>query len=108
MPRLREAIRLIGEVLAAEEAGGPTTTLPHPLERLVDMLAERAAVKVAACQERDRKRLFSITEAAEYLALSHAQVYRLVASGRLNCVREGRRRLLDRDQLDRWIANRTQ
>jgi excisionase family DNA binding protein len=59
-------------------------------------------------QAREHKRLYSIEDAAEYLSLSATQVYRLAVSGKLPSLREGRRRLIDRDALDAWIANRKQ
>lgn len=76
----------------------------NPFEPLVDLIADRVAAKLVALQERDKKRLYSLQEAAGYLSLSAAQVYRLVVSGKLRSLREGRRRLIDRNELDRWIA----
>jgi excisionase family DNA binding protein len=78
----------------------------NPFEPLVDLIADRVAARLAAMQEREKKRLYSTDEAAQYLSLSAAQVYRLAVSGKLKSIREGRRRLIDRDELDRWIAVR--
>jgi excisionase family DNA binding protein len=78
----------------------------NPFEPLVELIADRVAARLAALQERDKKRLYSTEEAARYLSLSAAQVYRLAVSGKLKSIREGRRRLIDRDELDRWIAVR--
>ena len=78
----------------------------NPFEPLVDLIADRVAARLAAMQERDKKRLYSTDEAARYLSLSAAQVYRLAVSGKIKSIREGRRRLIDRDELDRWIAVR--
>jgi excisionase family DNA binding protein len=78
----------------------------NPFEPLVERIADRVAARLAAMQERDKKRLYSTEEAAQYLSLSSAQVYRLTVSGKLKSLREGRRRLIDRDELDRWIAVR--
>jgi excisionase family DNA binding protein len=75
-------------------------------EPLVELFADRVAARLAAMQERDKKRLYSTEEAARYLSLSSAQVYRLAVSGKIKSLREGRRRLIDRDELDRWIATR--
>jgi excisionase family DNA binding protein len=77
-----------------------------PFEPLVELIADRVATKVVAMQEREKKRLYSTEEAARYLSLSSAQVYRLTVSGKLKSLREGRRRLIDRDELDRWIEIR--
>jgi excisionase family DNA binding protein len=79
----------------------------NPFEPLVDLIADRVAARLAAMQERDKKRLYSTEEAARYLSLSGAQVYRLAVSGKIKSIREGRRRLIDRDELDRWIAVRS-
>jgi excisionase family DNA binding protein len=78
----------------------------NPFEPLVELIADRVAAKLAAIQQREKKRLYSTTEAARYLSLSSAQVYRLTVSGKIKSLREGRRRLIDRDELDRWIAIR--
>ena len=78
--------------------------IENSFEPLLDLIADKVATKVAALQARDRKRLYGLDDAAEYLSLSYAQVYRLVASGKLKSLREGKRILIDRDALDRWIA----
>jgi len=82
------------------------TEATNPFEPLVDLIADRVAARLVAMQERDEKRLYSTEEAARYLSLSSAQVYRLAVSGKIKSLREGRRRLIDRDELDRWIAIR--
>lgn len=79
----------------------------NPFEPLVELIADRVAARLVAMQERDKKRLYSTEEAARYLSLSGAQVYRLTVSGKIRSIREGRRRLIDRDELDRWIAIRS-
>jgi hypothetical protein len=56
----------------------------NPFEPLVELIADRVAARLAAMQERDKKRLYSTDEAARYLSLSGAQVYRLAVSGKLN------------------------
>jgi excisionase family DNA binding protein len=81
-------------------------TQTNPFDPLVDLIADRVAEKLATIQQRETKRLYSIAEAARYLSLSPAQVYRLVVGGKIKSLREGRRRLIDRDELDRWIAVR--
>ena len=50
-----------------------------------------------------KKRLYSIPEAAEYLGRSIWSVRELIWKGSLPCVREGRRIHLDIIDLDRWI-----
>ena len=76
-------------------------------DSLLDRFADLLAAKLIVLQQRDRKRLYSINDAAQYLSLSNAQVYRLVTHGKIKSVREGRRWLIDRDELDRFIAFRT-
>ena len=76
----------------------------NPFDPLVDLIADRVAARIASMHERERKRLYSTQEAARYLSLSVAQVYRLTVSGKVKSLREGRRRLIDRDELDRWVA----
>lgn len=78
----------------------------NPFEPLVELIADRVAARLVSMQEREKKRLYSTDEAARYLSLSNAQVYRLAVSGKLKSIREGRRWLIDRDELDRWIAVR--
>ena len=51
------------------------------------------------------QRLFSIEEAAAYLGISPRSVRTFIAASRLPTIRLGRRVLLDREQLDKWIAS---
>ncbi len=53
------------------------------------------------------KRLFSVEEAAEYLGLAKGHVYNLVWQRRIQCVKLGRRVLLDKAVLDNLIADNT-
>ena len=50
-----------------------------------------------------KKRLYSISESAEYLGRSVWSVRELIYSGRLPCVKVGRRIHLDIVDLDKWI-----
>ena len=50
-----------------------------------------------------KKRLYSVTEAAEYLGRSVWSVRELIWGGKLPCVKVGRRIHLDIVDLDRWI-----
>ncbi len=50
-----------------------------------------------------KKRLYSIRESAEYLGRSVWSVRELIYSGRLPCVKVGRRIHLDIIDLDKWI-----
>lgn len=109
----RTAWTSLGHTLRRCRAAGPCSRVRgkdviegNPFELWADMIADRVAVKITKLQAREKKRLYSIEEAAEYLSLSPAQVYRLAVAGKLKSLREGRRRLVDRDELDRWIAAR--
>ena len=50
-----------------------------------------------------RKRLYSVSEAADYLGRSVWSVRELIWKGSLPCVREGRRVHLDIIDLNQWI-----
>jgi len=52
-------------------------------------------------------RLFSIEQAALYLGISPRSIRTFVATAQLPAIRLGRRVLLDREQLDRWIASQS-
>lgn len=54
------------------------------------------------------RRLLPIAEAADILAISTASVRRLVAAGRLACVRFNRRVLVDTKDLDNFIERSKQ
>jgi excisionase family DNA binding protein len=49
------------------------------------------------------QRLFDAEQAGKYLGRSPWSVRELVRSGRIPCVRDGKRIFLDRLDLDRWI-----
>jgi excisionase family DNA binding protein len=53
--------------------------------------------------ERLRKRLFTITQAAEYLGRSSWAVRAMIWAGKLPAVRDGKRVLVDVHDMDRWI-----
>jgi excisionase family DNA binding protein len=53
--------------------------------------------------ERPQKRLYTIPQAAEYLGRSPWAVRSMIWSGKLLAVRDGKRLLLDVNDLDRWI-----
>ncbi len=52
------------------------------------------------------QRMFSITETAEWLGVSERFVYALIARGDLESFKLGRRRLIDRQDLERFIDDR--
>jgi len=51
---------------------------------------------------------YSIAEAAAMLGIGKTLAYDLIGSGQLPTVTIGRRRLVTRDQLDRFVAELTQ
>ena len=51
------------------------------------------------------KLLFSVRETAAALSLTEWSIYRLLDSGELRGVYQGRRRYVTRDELDRYIAS---
>jgi excisionase family DNA binding protein len=54
-------------------------------------------------ENRLRKRLYTIAEAAEYLGRSSWAVRSMIWAGKLPAVRDGKRILVDVYDLDRWI-----
>lgn len=52
-------------------------------------------------------RLMTVRETAALLRLNEFTVYRMVASRRLPHIRIGRKVLIDRPRLERWIERRT-
>ena len=81
-------------------------TLSVPPE-LVEEIAQRAA---AIALERLRveaetaPRLLTVPEAAEYLRAKPQRVYDLLSDGRLTRKKDGSRVLVDRQELDRYLA----
>ena len=49
------------------------------------------------------QRLLSVEQAAEYLGLSKWEVYKMIEDGTPPCVRRGKRKLVDKKDLDDWI-----
>jgi excisionase family DNA binding protein len=55
------------------------------------------------------KRLYSIPEAAQYLGRTDWGIREMVWAGKIPCVKDGRRVLLDIKDMDKWIeSNRFQ
>lgn len=78
-----------------------TTTLSF--DRLLELLAGKLASKLAKNPSRLYPRLLTIDQAAVYLGRCREAVQRLVSEGKVPTVRDDRRVLLDRLDLDRWI-----
>ena len=81
--------------------------IPVP-ESLIDVLTERAAAEAArritASLELRQTPYLSVSEAAEYLRCSRQRIYDLASSGRLPRVKEGRRVLFHRRDLERLLT----
>lgn len=80
-----------------------STTGNSGLDALADAIAVRVVERMKTQEQRERKRLYSLQEAAEYIGRSYAAVRNLVATGALPSHRRDRRRFIDREDLDRWI-----
>ncbi|WP_420265379.1 helix-turn-helix domain-containing protein [Candidatus Magnetominusculus dajiuhuensis] len=53
--------------------------------------------------ERVKKRLYSIREASEYLGRTVWSIREMIWAGKIACIRDGRRILLDVNDMDLWI-----
>lgn len=53
----------------------------------------------------DERELFSVLEVAQRLGISRAEVAREIARGRLESIKLGRRRLVSRTQLNKYITS---
>ncbi|MBF0517103.1 MAG: helix-turn-helix domain-containing protein [Nitrospirae bacterium] len=53
--------------------------------------------------ERPKKRLYSIMDAAEYLGRTEWSIREMVWAGKIPCIRDGRRILIDVNDMDKWI-----
>jgi excisionase family DNA binding protein len=50
-----------------------------------------------------KPRLISVKDAAEYLAISKREVYNMIANRELKAVVHGRRKMLERADLELWV-----
>jgi len=80
------------------------------MENVTDAIAEVIQRAVAAgvreamnVHDATNRRLFTIEQAAEYLALSKREIWSMIAAEDLPVVARGRRRMLDIRDLDSWI-----
>lgn len=73
------------------------------LHSLIDEIADAVASRLRVVGPIPTRRLVSATEAATYLGLSRREVYNLISSRAIPAVFHGRRRMLDRQDLDDWI-----
>ncbi len=74
-------------------------------DRLLDLLAQRLAIKLCREPSRLYPRLLTVEQAAVYLGRTREAVQGLASSGKLPIVRADRQVFLDRHDLDQWIAD---
>lgn len=72
-------------------------------DKLLELLADKLAVKLSQEPSRLYPRLMTVDQAAVYLGRTREAVQHLVSSGKVPTVRADRRVFLDRHDLDRWI-----
>lgn len=69
-------------------------------QRVAAILRERAPEE----PPRDERRYLSVAEAADYLRCSRQRVYDLCSQGTLRRLKDGTRVLLDRGEIDAYLA----
>lgn len=52
------------------------------------------------------KRYLSMNDASEYLSLSRITLHRLVQSGKMPSYKIGKKRLFDKQELDKWMQTK--
>ena len=72
-------------------------------DRLLDLLADRLAVKLGEDARSLLPRLLTISQVVAYLGLDRTIVEHLIAQHRLPTVRIDKLTLLDRHDIDQWI-----
>jgi excisionase family DNA binding protein len=80
-----------------------TSTGNQGLDALADAIAERICRRLAANQEREKRRLLDVGSAAEYIGRSQKALRHLIAKRSIRCVRRDGRVQLDRQDLDHWL-----
>jgi excisionase family DNA binding protein len=77
---------------------------PGLIDAIEELVAERVAEELAAVSVNGSSPWLTLDEAAEYLRVSARTLERSIAVGRLRSSTIGRRRLLHRDDLERFAA----
>jgi excisionase family DNA binding protein len=76
-----------------------------PIDPLVEAIARRTAEILQRVLGLETKRLFTVEEAAIYIARTPYAVRHMIAKGELSKVQRGDNRVfLDREDMDRWIS----
>jgi len=74
-------------------------------DRLADKIAERITGLLAErLREPDPAELMTVPEAADYIRAKSRRIYELTREGRLDVERDGRRILIRRGTLDRYLG----
>lgn len=76
-------------------------------QQFIDKLAAALAGRIARAPSGTSKRLFTLTEAAEYIGRSPKAVERLIQRGAIPVTKLDGKRQVDRDALDQIISDRT-
>jgi excisionase family DNA binding protein len=75
------------------------------LFQTLEAACEAAIRKVMNITDGLSRRLLTVRNSAEYLALSEREIYNMISEQELVGVRHGRRLMLDIRDLDEWIAS---
>ena len=75
--------------------------------QFIELLADALAHRIARVPSVSSKRLFTMTEAAEYIGRSAKAVERLIQRGAIPVTKIDGKRQVDREALDKIISDRT-
>ncbi len=75
------------------------------LDAFADEIAQRVVSRLSPPQANERKRLMTVTEAAEYLGKSKQAVYHLVNKDKIPVRRIGTRLMFDCIELGHWLES---
>jgi len=77
---------------------------PDSAARRADSAAEPHSEPAAHAGQHGEKLAYSVSEAARVLGLSHSLIYDQLRTGRLASLKVGRRRLITREHIDKFLA----
>lgn len=84
---------------------------PQDLEAIADKVSEKILERLRPFYERaagsgGERKLYSIRQAADLMGRGQWAIRQMVADGRLPCIRDGKRILVERTAIDTWILER--
>lgn len=79
------------------------STAGDAFAEVIERAVEAAIRKALNLSEATNRRLMTVEEAAVYLSLSEREIHNMIALTDLQCVRRGRRVMIDIHDLDLWI-----